>query len=342
MQRRYLRNGGQRLLWLGSLVLSNIGCGAVSRGQPEDAATLDDARLDARMVPPDAVVVDAATDGATDAPTSVRRCDPRKPFGAPSPGSVDSINSTSRDQGAVLFGELTIFFASDRPDPAIFTATRSSATSPFGQPTKLGDVNLDVGATGPTLTADGLTMYYAVTPVGGKGDIYRSRRGTTSEVFPRGTAVIELNSAVDDLDPHITEDGSTIYFDSARGGTALDLYMAVRKPDGTFNTPVPLTPLNLTDSADGHPVLTRDGLTLYWSSNRVPGGGTPGPTTDIWSATRASTADVFDAPMLVPDLNSSGSESLSWIAPDNCSALLQSTRAPNKGLQDIFEAVRPL
>jgi hypothetical protein len=201
-------------------------------------------------------------------------------------------------------------------------------------------LNASGPVSGPSVTADGRTLYYiraaATAPL---GEIFVTTRASKAAPFPPGTAVAQLNSAQEDLDPHVTPDGSALYFDSARGGTALHMYVAVRRADGSFDAPQPLATLN-TGAIDGHPVLTADGLTIYWSSTRADGGAQG--VTDIWTATRGSTAGVFGTPTRVPQLSSTSAESVSWVAPDHCAVYLQSDRAGTTGSQDIFEAVRPM
>jgi len=203
-------------------------------------------------------------------------------------------------------------------------------------------INAKGSASGPALTSDGLTMYYALVATNQTtgGDIYVTTRTDKASDFPAGTQVAgQVNSAVDDLDPFITEDESVLYIDSARGGAGLHLYVAVRQPGGTFGTPQALTDFNTT-AIDGHPVLSHNGLTLYWSSTRADGGAQGG--TDIWAATRPSTAGSFSAPVRVPELSSANNESTSWISPDSCLVYLQSDRTGGSGAQDIWQAVKPL
>jgi Tol biopolymer transport system component len=322
MHIRYLRGSLCALVVIGSLA-NAMGCGGVNRGGPADAAA--DASPSPDSAPPDAA--------------PVPRCDPTKPFGAPT--LVAGINSTVRDQGAELIDDLTIIFGSDRDSATggLYVATRSSPASPFGTPAALTAINATPGATGPTLTSDGLTMYYALTTAQDTGDIYVTHRASKADAFGPGTQVMGLNSNVQDLDPFVTADGSALYFDSARGGGLLDLYVAVRQADGSFGTSQVLANLN-TSATDGHPVLSHDGLTIYWSSNRTDVGTQGG--TDIWMATRPTAAGPFVVPMLVPQLNSPKNESLSWISPDGCMVLLQSDRDGGVGLQDIYQAVKPM
>lgn len=313
---------------MGSLVAGG-GCGDVNNGH-----RLPDAGPDSSV----GNVPDAMPDSAVLPDAAVARCDPRKPFGAPT--LVAGVNSASRDQGAKLLDELTIYFGSDRGGPAgLYVATRASPTAAFGTPTALSEINAAGAASGPALTGDLRTMYYAlITPGNQTGDLYVAGRATASAAFPAGTIVAGVNSSLDDLDPFITEDGSALYFDSARDGSALHLYVALRQGNGPFGAPQALTALN-TQTIDGHPVVSHDGLTIYWSSTRTDGGAQGG--TDIWSATRSSTAGAFANPTRVAELNSAMNESLSWISSDGCMVLLQSDRTGGQGSQDIYQAVRP-
>lgn len=316
MQVDYMRDRLYVLTVIGSLV-TGAGCGNVNgtHGAP-----------------------DAAADSASpDSPPP--RCDPTKPFGTPT--FVTEVNSAAADQGAKLVDDLTLYFGSNRaPSLGLYMATRSSPTSPFGAAVPLQAINATGSASGPALTGDGLTMYYTLIRPGQTfADIYVTRRASKASDFPPGSLVTGINSTVDDLDPFITEDESALYFDSARGTTALHLYVAVRQGDGSFGTPQALTDLN-TNMVDGHPVLTHDGLQIYWSSTRTDGGAQG--VTDIWIATRLSTAGSFGTPVRVPELSSSDGESLSWISPDGCVAYLQSTRPGGDGLQDILQAVKPM
>jgi len=306
---------------------TTAGCGGVNHQAPPDA------RADAA---PDGAV---PADGAVLPDAAAARCDPSKPFGTPA--LIPGISSNVRDQGAELIDDLTILFGSDRPPgTGLYVATRVTPTSPFGTPAPLTAINATGAATGPTLTADGLTLYYALTTAQDPGDIYVTHRNSRADAFTAGTRVTGINSTGTDLDPFISADGSTLYFDSTQAtGTALHLYVALRQANGSFATPAALTAFNTT-AVDGHPVLSPDGLTLYWSSTRTDGGAQG--LTDIWKASRTSTAGDFGAAVRVPELSSSSGESVSWVSPDSCMVLLQSDRPGGVGLQDIYLAVRPL
>lgn len=314
------RSCGVSLL-LGSWAIA--ACGSVNRA--------NDPKVDGGTEP------DAATDAPADAAPPKPRCDPKKPFDAPR--QLDNVSSKVRDQGAVLADELTLYLGSDRDGTSgIFVATRASATDKFGAPTPLKMLNASGSVSGPTLTADGLTLYYSKLD-NSQGEIYVTARAKKTDEFPAGAPVAGINSTVDDLDPHILRDGSALYFDSVRNKTSLHLWMATRGNSGAFNAPQELTALN-TDKVDGHPIVSADGLAIYWSSTRSDTGNKT--DTDVWMATRPTTTASFVTPTRVAELSSTSNESPSWLSADGCEIYLQSDRAGTLGAQDIWVATRPL
>ena len=86
-------------------------------------------------------------------------------------------------------------------------------------------------------------------------------------------------------------------------------------------------------SDEGDPVVTPDGLTIYFRSNRAaPLGGY-----NIYVATRVDVTDPFSDVQLVPNVNTDADEGPSWISPDDCRLYLSSDVA---GSNDIYVATR--
>ena len=85
---------------------------------------------------------------------------------------------------------------------------------------------------------------------------------------------LEINSEKADFGA-VLSDGDLLYFTSARNQAKrtygwneepyLDLYQAVRNPDGSFAQPTPVSGVN-TRWHDGPAAITRDGGTMYFSS----------------------------------------------------------------------------
>jgi hypothetical protein len=85
----------------------------------------------------------------------------------------------------------------------------------------------------PALSTDGLEIFFASNRPGGKGgfDVYTSRRPALDQPFAPPTVVTEVNSALDDVGPRISSDGTTLYlnYDSiTAGGGDADMWTATR------------------------------------------------------------------------------------------------------------------
>jgi streptogramin lyase len=282
---------------------------------------------------------DAAGGGGGTGGTMVTRpCDPMKPFGAPTP--VPNVNSSSQDNGAELADDLTLYFGSDRGGGGradIYVATRASASSSFATPQELG-LNGAYTALWPRLTRDELTMYYVYYASSSSGgDIYVTSRSSVAVAFAPGAAVAQVNQA-DEGDLFVWQDGEALYFVSNRAGGVggYDIYVATRRTDGSYATPQPVSELNST-AEESNPVVTQDGLRIYWASNRADGD----PAGDIWTATRSSTSAPFGGLVPVTELNSTYADWPSWISPDGCKIYITTTRPGGPGGQDIWEASRP-
>src|SRR5687767_9157763 len=85
--------------------------------------------------------------------------------------------------------------------------------------------------------------------------------------FDAPVQVAGINSAMDDHEAWFADDLLTVYFSSARTGSAdRDLYSATRASvTANFGTPTAIANVN-TSAADGQAVVTADQLTLYYYS----------------------------------------------------------------------------
>jgi Tol biopolymer transport system component len=199
----------------------------------------------------------------------------------------------------------------------IWVSTRESTDAAWGAPVNVGPpVNSPANDFCPTISRDGHEFYFVSNRPGGCGgdDIY------TSRLRPDGWDPVSNlgcdadggpNSAGNEASPFPIPDraaGPTLYFSSTRAGTA-DIYRS-ESHRGVFGSAAAVAELN-TSAADGQPNLRRDGLEIFFFSNRTGAEGN-----DIYSATRASTSDPWSTPVnLGPNVNSAASEtrpSLSW------------------------------
>jgi len=150
-----------------------------------------------------------------------------------------SISSASADGDPFMSADgLRVVFVSSRIGPDqhgldLFEATRSDRTAAFGQPVELAGLNSDVDEVAPTLSPDGLEIFFASRRLGGPGgtDIYTARRPALDQPFSAPVLVPELTSARDDTGLRLASDGVTIYLDYdalTAGGANADLWTAVR------------------------------------------------------------------------------------------------------------------
>ena len=91
-----------------------------------------------------------------------------------------------------------------------------------------------------------------------------------------------------------------------------------------------------SDSEDYRPVLTADGLTLYFASSRTGiGGDTAG---DILMATRPNTTANFGTPVNLWGLNTSGTEFPVNVSADGCTLYFASNDATNQQHFRLYQA----
>ncbi|WP_396165578.1 OmpA family protein [Flavobacterium sp.] len=182
---------------------------------------------------------------------------------------------------------------------------------------------------------------------GGSGepflDVYTSIKGD-SGTFSEPTPLTSINHKRHDGPVTISTDGNTMYFssDSFRDGVfekdkenhlklgRNNLYVATKAGDAWTN--IKPLPFNSKDFSLSNPSLSRDGKTLYFSSN-MPGsiGGV-----DIWKV--SVTGSEFGKPEnLGAKINTEGNESFPFIADDNTTLYFASTGKPGLGGLDIFK-----
>jgi Tol biopolymer transport system component len=98
-----------------------------------------------------------------------------------------------------------------------------------------------------------------------------------------------INTAFDEVLPHISKDGLSLYFSSNRPGFGgYDIWVSQRATrDDTWGPPMNLGPTINTNGNDRSPALSRDGHFLFFATNRPGGFG----LLDIWVSYRSRTQD---------------------------------------------------
>jgi hypothetical protein len=263
-------------------------------------------------------------------------CDPSAPFGAPVP-----IAATTDPAGGFTWcarlsaNGLDLYFTGDVPNQSqtdLFRVSRSTTTADFAGPWTPLAVSTSEPDECAFETPDGSTLLF-----NRGGDIYVSTRASPSEAFTTATPLAGgINTAEKEQIPWLAGD-ELWYVTWLPEGDPNDplprIFRSMREPNGDFGPGAQIDELHQAGSEEFAPVLTGDGLTLYFS--RV----SPGESLDIWVATRPSLGAPFEAPSKVTELSSDNYEMLGWISPDGCTAYLDSNRAQPEW--NVFVASRP-
>lgn len=122
------------------------------------------------------------------------------------------------------------------------------------------------------------------------------------------------------------------------GTGALRVAVADEAPEwGPWSAPVNLGAVVNSPYNDQHPAISKDGLSLYISSDRPGGLG----GIDIWVSRRASLDAPWGAPEdLGPNINSVGNDLAPTFSPDGHQMYFHSTGRGGCGLADVFVARR--
>lgn len=150
-------------------------------------------------------------------------------FQTPSP--VDAVDTADDDTQPALDVDGSLWLASTRAGGLggynLYRA--ASVGSTFQSPAPVMELNSASDEWSPTLSADGLTIFFSSNRPGGAGkyDIYTARRASTSAPFSAPTAVAELDTSENELPHWLSPDGCRLYLERSQGA-AYEIYVATR------------------------------------------------------------------------------------------------------------------
>jgi hypothetical protein len=254
-------------------------------------------------------------------------CDRATAFNAASTATLTALNVAPQNfptqaqfSPRLSADELTIYYAQDPGTvgpsvpaaPDIFRATRSSPTDSFPPGAALLDVDAQDTEMDPSVTSDGLTIFYTIDYVNktycttqGGLCIAKASRPSTTAGFTNPTFVV--NSPGYQRYPYVAGSGPTLYYaTSSNSSQSWDLTSSAGA--GAF---VSINGAGVETS----PVVSPDELVLYFASDR---GSEAGGQLDIWVATRNSTNDPFGSPTRVEALSTPSNEYPGFISADGC------------------------
>lgn len=175
---------------------------------------------------------------------------------------------------------LTLLFKKDEGGiTGLYQATRENRSQPFGSVSSLGDLLSGQREESPSLSADGLTLYFTAWDTSNvQNDIYQATRSSVSDPWSN---VVKLSSAINvpgynDAMPSISNDGLMLFYNSNRPGGygAFDLFVSTRAtPNAPWGNAVNVGPQVNSPADDKGAEISADGKMLYFHSNRVGGVG---------------------------------------------------------------------
>ncbi len=185
-----------------------------------------------------------------------------------------------------------------------------------------------------------INIYTQINKVTGKYytsimETWLTKKGEWTEPKPLNDTV---NSPFDDGVCTFADNFNTMYFTRCNvvAGVKLgcSIYKATRQPEGDWEK-TEYVPILADSISIGHPSITSDGLTLYFSAD-IPGKGYGGK--DIWKVERKSKDGPWGEPVnLGPEINTEGNEVFPFIR-DNGILYFASDFHPGLGGLDIFRA----
>jgi len=223
------------------------------------------------------------------------------------------INSSEEDScPAVSADGLELYFASFRSDGIggadIWVARRSATNEPWGLPENLEDpVNSNADEVTPSISADGLELYFTIVESGIDGgetqrNFYVTKRQSSDAPWESFEKVGQVNDGQScKWNPSVSSDGRLMfycdYWDCSmdpNGSTATDLWLTMRATnDADWGEPLNLDLTVNTAFAEDSPMISPDGKTLYFSSDsdKVPEGWN---NYDIWHVSIFPVVDLDD------------------------------------------------
>jgi len=190
----------------------------------------------------------------------------------------------------------------------LYRARRTKRTEAFGPYEPIKELNSGTADMAPTLTANGLTIFFDALD---EADLFRMYVATRPSLTAPFSAPRPLVTSVDDTQPfggYVLPDGSAIYFH------APSLYRQALDGAKAVGPAVPVPSLDPASTYATYPVVSPDERILYYSLPSALPGGHNG----VWMARRASTGASFGSQVELSAINDTGHNFPAWLSPDGC------------------------
>lgn len=218
---------------------------------------------------------------------SATRPGPGAPWSAPVAEPLLGDLTATDDQPFLAADLLEIYFASTRAGGAgsfdILRSTRTGIGQPWSTPTFVTEINSASADSAPSLTADGLEIYFLTTgwgsPSGNNNQIFRATRPNTASPFGTPTLVTELSNANTHRDCEIAADGLSITYTEFTNSRLEVLFARRTSRSAAFDPPVILSEFSgvgtlsgvfsFTRSLDGHEAILAAGFAVAAGSQEL-------------------------------------------------------------------------
>lgn len=214
-------------------------------------------------------------------------------------------------------------------------------------------VNIPADVYEPSISRDGQTLFFVRGRAGRNADLFVCRR--TFEGWTEPAPIDAANSEYDELGPHPSPDGRTLYFYSDRpgGSGGFDLW-CTRLVDDEWAPPENLGPGVNSEYNEYGPSPSPDGKSLYFASNRPRPNERVAPQAGRWNATIREDQshhdyDLFVAPLdeagagearPLTALNTESNEGAACVSPYGDFLYFGSDRPGGRGGFDLYRARR--
>lgn len=245
----------------------------------------------------------------------------------------------------------SLYFTSNRSGGVgsfdIWVSRRNGRDEPWGVPVNIGAPVNSAGAdAGAVVSRDGHWLFFHSIRAGGLGgfDLMAAWRPRTHDDFGWQTPINlgpAVNSPSNDAGPTLLDVGdgdlTELYFGSDRPGGfgSWDVYVSEFRSDGTISAAT-LVPELSSPAAEQRPAIRRDGLEIFFGSDRLGSAG----AYDIWTSTRPTVFSAWSTPILVAAVSSAFHEVQPAISSDARTMILTSNRPGGYGLTDLYVSTR--
>ena len=257
------------------------------------------------------------------------------PWGTPE--RIPELSSTSDDFGGQISVDgLTYYFRSNRSGNGdLYYAQRTTRDAAFGPVIALTTLNTGFDEIEIAPSPDELEVYYSSSAVAATQCLFHASRTDRALAFSNITRFDSFCATSAAVGAFVTLDNLTLYYTLESGmGPEGTILVTTRAATGdTFVVGTPVVGLEGMPNK-GYPVLTPDGLTIYFEA-AISG------MNQLFQATRASTSSPFGSILPIPGINEPGAvaEDVS-ITTDGVELFFASLRADSTGKDDFYVAKR--